>query len=76
MAAAKEAGKQTVDVFTGVDDSFDEVAKTLLIIQKKFIKNSSANVKLANSAELAAAKNQGLLEQFDFDNEKLRQVKR
>ena len=75
MAAAKEAGKQTVDVFTGVDDSFDEVAKTVTEYGKQVIKTADANVKLANSAELAAARNQGLLEQFDFENEKLRQVR-
>ena len=68
MAAAKEAGKQTVDVFTGVDDSFDEVAKTVTEYGKQVIKTADANVKLANSAELAAARNQGLLEQFDFEN--------
>jgi len=75
MAAAKEAGKQTVDVFTGVDDSFDEVAKTVTEYGKQVIKTAQANVELANSAELAAIKNQGLLESFDFQNEKLRQIR-
>jgi len=75
MAAAKEAGKQTVDVFTGVDDSFDEVAKTVTEYGKQVIKTAQANVELANSAELATAKNQGLLESFDFANEKLRQTR-
>ena len=75
MADIKEAGKQTVDVFTGVDDSFDEVAKSVSNYTKEVIKTADANVKLANSAELAAAKNQGLLEQFDFENEKLRQIR-
>jgi len=72
---AKMAGKQTVDVFTGVDNSFDEVAKTVTEYGKQVIKTAAANVELANSAELAAARNQGLLEQFDFQNEKLRQVR-
>jgi len=75
MEDVKEAGKQTVDVFTGVDDSFDEVAKTVTEYGKQVLKTAAANVELANSAELAAAKNQGLLEQFDFQNEKLRQVR-
>ena len=75
MAAAKEAGKQTVDVFTGVDDSFDEVAASVTKYAKETLKTAKANVDLANSAELAAAKNQGLLEQFDFENEKLRQIR-
>lgn len=72
---AKMAGKQTVDVFTGVDNSFDEVAESVSNYTKEVIKTAAANVKLANSAELAAAKNQGLLEQFDFENEKLRQIR-
>ena len=75
MEDVKEAGKQTVDVFTGVDDSFDEVAESVSNYTKEVIKTAAANVELANSAELAAAKNQGLLEQFDFENEKLRQIR-
>ena len=75
MEDVKEAGKQTVDVFTGVDDSFDEVSKAVSNYTKEVIKTAAANVELANSAELAAAKNQGLLEQFDFQNEKLRQIR-
>jgi hypothetical protein len=75
MADAKEAGKQVVDVYTGVDDSFDKVAESVTNYAKEVIKTADANVKLANSAELAAAKNQGLLEQFDFENEKLRQIR-
>ena len=69
------AGKQTVDVFTGVDDNFDQVAESVSNYTKEVIKTAAANVELANSAELAAAKNQGLLEQFDFENEKLRQIR-
>ena len=75
MEDVKEAGKQTIDVFTGVDDSFDEVAKTVTEYGKQVIKTAQANVELANSAELAAIKNQGLLESFDFQNEKLRQIR-
>jgi hypothetical protein len=75
MEDVKMAGKQTVDVFTGVDDSFDKVAETVSNYTKEVIKTAAANVELANSAELAAAKNQGLLEQFDFENEKLRQIR-
>ena len=75
MEDVKMAGKQTVDVFTGVDDSFDQVAESVSNYTKEVIKTAAANVELANSAELAAAKNQGLLEQFDFENEKLRQIR-
>ncbi len=75
MADVKEAGKQSVDVFTGVDESFDKVAESVSNYTKEVIKTAAANVDLANSAELAAARNQGLLEQFDFENEKLRQIR-
>ena len=71
----KEAGKETVDVFTGVDDSFEKVAEAVTNYAKEVIKTADANIKLANSAELAAIKNQGLLETFDFQNEKLRQIR-
>ena len=75
MADVKEAGKQAVDVFTGVDDSFEKVAETVSNYATEVLKTADANVKLANSAELAAIKNQGLLETFDFQNEKLRQIR-
>ena len=71
----KEAGKQVVDVYTGVDDSFEKVAEAVTNYAKEVIKTADANIKLANSAELAAIKNQGLLETFDFQNEKLRQIR-
>ena len=71
----KEAGKQVVDVYTGVDDSFEKVAEAVTNYTKEIVKTAQANVELANSAELATAKNQGLLESFDFANEKLRQTR-
>ena len=71
----KSAGKEVVDVYTGVDGSFDKVAESVTNYTKQVLKTAKANVDLANSAELATAKNQGLLEQFDFENEKLRQIR-
>ena len=71
----KEAGKEVVDVYTGVDGSFEKVAKAVSEYATETLKTADANVKLANSAELAAIKNQGLLETFDFQNEKLRQIR-
>ena len=71
----KEAGKQVVDVYTGVDDSFEKVAEAVTNYTKEIVKTAQANVELANSVELATAKNQGLLESFDFANEKLRQTR-
>ena len=71
----KTAGKEVADVYTGVDGSFDKVAESVTNYTKQVLKTAKANVDLANSAELATAKNQGLLEQFDFENEKLRQIR-
>jgi len=78
----KSAGKESLDVLTGVNDSFDKgteiIAKTTKAVveyTKKTVKSATENVKLAKSAELAAVRNQGLIEKFDRQAEKLRQVR-
>lgn len=78
----KEAGKETVDVFTGVDDSFDstvekvkEIGKSVVEYGKNTLKAAKANVELGNAAELAAVKNQGLIEKYDRQAEQLRQIR-
>ena len=78
----KEAGKETVDVFTGVDDSFDstvekvkEIGKSVVEYGRNTLKAAKANVELGNAAELAAVKNQGLIEKYDRQAEQLRQIR-
>ncbi len=71
----KEAGKQTVDVVTGVDDSFESVAETITEYTKKTIKAAKSNVELAKAAEIAAVKNQGLIEKYDRQAEQQRQIR-
>jgi hypothetical protein len=78
----KEAGKETVDVFTGVDDSFDstvekvkEIGKSVVEYGRNTLKAAKENVNLANAAELAAVKNQGLIEKYDRQAEQLRQIR-
>jgi hypothetical protein len=78
----KEAGKETVDVFTGVDDSYEKVAETvknatsaIVDYTKKTYEQASAVVALRNESELAAVKVQGLIEEYDRQAEKLRQVR-
>ena len=71
----KEAGKQTVDVVTGVDDSFEAVAETITEYTKKTIKAAKSNVELAKAAEIAAVKNQGLIEKYDRQAEQQRQIR-
>ncbi len=71
----KEAGKQTVDVFTGVDDSFENVAETVSNYAKETLKAAKNNVELANNAQLAAAQQTLLVEKYDRQAEQLRQIR-
>ena len=73
---AKEAAEQTVDVFTGVDGTVDKVSETLTEYGKEVVKTSKKNIDLARSAEIAAAKNALLKEEFEIQAEKLRQITR
>jgi len=71
----KEAGKQTVDVFTGVDDSFEVVAETVSNYAKETLEAAKNNVELANNAQLAAAQQSLLVEKYDRQAEQLRQIR-
>lgn len=78
----KEAGKETVDVFTGVDDSFEstvqkvkEIGKSVVEYGKNTLQAAKENVNLANSAELAAAQQSLLVEKYDIQAEQLRQIR-
>lgn len=76
--AAKEAGKELIDVATGVDDSTGKIGKLaekVLDYGKKVLKTAKDNVELANSAELAAEKLQGLIEAADREAELQRQIR-
>lgn len=71
----KGAGKEMVDVFTGVDGTFDKVTESVIEYGSEVIKTAQKQTKLANSAKLAAAQQQLLVEQYDIEAEKLRQVR-
>jgi hypothetical protein len=78
----KSAGKESLDVLTGVNNTFDKgaefVEKTTKAIKNyttETIKSAKENVKLAKAAELAAVKNQGLIEKYDRQAESLRQIR-
>jgi len=80
--SAKKAGKELIDVVTGVDNTFDktvEVVNDVVEATKGYvsetIKAAKANVELAKTAEIAAVRQQGLVEQYDRQAEKLRQVR-
>jgi chromosome segregation ATPase len=78
----KKAGKESVDVLTGVNntvdkakDVIDKATSAIVDYTKKTIKGAKENVELAKSAELAAVINQGLIEKYDIQAEQLRQIR-
>lgn len=76
--SAKEAAKELADVITGVDDTTGKVVKLGEKIVDYALKTGKAalkNVELANTAELAAERLQGLIEKADRDAEKQRQIR-
>lgn len=78
----KSAGKESIDVFTGINNTVD---KTTEFVEKtaKAVKNyatetfnaADANVRLEKTARLAETANQGLIEKFDRQAEQLRQTR-
>jgi hypothetical protein len=79
---AKNAGKEYVDVLTGVNDSFDKgveivksSAEAISNYASETVKAAKSNVELAKSAELASVLNQGLIEKYDRQAEQQRQIR-
>jgi hypothetical protein len=82
MQSAKMAGKEYVDVLTGVDGSVDKVASTIskaatgiADYTKNTLEAAISNVNLTKSAEVAAVKQQGLVEKYDRQAELQRQIR-
>ena len=80
--SVKDAGKEAVDVFTGVNNSvdktvevFDKVTTAVTEYTKSVVNSAAANVQLKKDSELAQVQVQGLIEDFDRQAEKLRQVR-
>ena len=78
----KSAGKESIDVLTGVNNSFDKgteainkVVKGTSDYVKETGKAAAANVQLEKTARLAEAANQGLIEKYDRQAEQLRQTR-
>lgn len=71
----KQAGKESIDVITGQDKSFDEVTSTIGNYVKETIKAGKENVKLNKEAEKARVLNQGIIEDYDRQAELLRQTR-
>jgi len=78
----KSAGKESIDVLTGVNNSFDKgteavnkIVKGTSDYVKETGKAAQANVQLEKTARLAEAANQGLIEKYDRQAEQLRQTR-
>jgi hypothetical protein len=82
MEAAKNAGKEYVDVLTGVDNSVDkivegtkEITSSIVNYAKSTVKAAQGTVELNKQAEVAAVINQGLIEKYDRQAEQQRQIR-
>ena len=71
----KQAGKETVDVFTGVDESFDEVADTIVKYTTETLKQADAITQTAKAADRAAVEFSKLNAQYLKDAEVQRQIR-
>jgi hypothetical protein len=82
MDSVKQAGKESIDILTGVNNTVDrskkaigDAAEAIGNYAVKTFKASEANIKLQNTALLAAAEQGRLVEQYDRQAEKLRQIR-
>lgn len=75
---AKAAGKEMLDVMTGINNTGDkivQVAEKVVDYTKKTWNASAAQVALQNNAKLAASQLQGLVEEYDRQAENQRQIR-
>lgn len=82
VASAKEAGKEFVDVMTGVDNSTEKITNGLnkaidatTGYVTATVKAAKTNVQLAKSAKIAQAQLQGVIERYDTAAERQRQLR-
>ena len=71
----KEAGKQVVDVYTGVDGSFEKVAETIVDYTTKTLKQAKAITETEKAANRAAVEFAKLNAQYLKDAEVQRQIR-
>ena len=78
----KEAALESIDVFTGVDNTLEKVADTvsnatdgIINYAKSTFQAATDIVELNKAAEKAVAINQGLIEEYDRQAEKQRQLR-
>mgnify|MGYP002641105241 CR=1 FL=1 len=82
MKDVKSAGKESLDVLTGVNNTFDkgkklvtEGAKAISNYVVETVKQGQAMTETNKQAEIAEVRMQGLIEKYDLQAEKLRQVR-
>ena len=75
LETIKQAGKETVDVFTGVDESFEKVSETITTYTKKTLDQAKAITATTKAAELAAVEFAKLNAQYLKDAEIQRQIR-
>ena len=68
---AKKAGKELIDVATGIDNAADKIAN----YTKETYAAAEATTALANASKLAEAQNRRLFEQYDRDAEIQRRIR-
>ena len=71
----KEAGKEMVDVFTGVDDSLDKATEFVTEYGTEVLSAATALTELNNNAIEAIALNRKLKEEYEREAEQLRQLR-
>ena len=78
----KNAGKESLDVLTGVDNTFEKSVETVTKVTKAVTEytkstydSAKANVELQKTANIAIAQNRIILEQKDREAEALRQIR-
>ena len=75
LETIKQAGKETVDVLTGVDESFEKVSETITTYTKKTLDQAKAITATTKAAELAAVEFAKLNAQYLKDAEVQRQIR-
>lgn len=76
--SVKEAGKEMIDVMTGVEDTTGKIGKVIdkvVDYTTKTWQAAEAQTNLANMAKLSAAQLQGLVEKYDRMAEQQRQIR-
>tara|TARA_Y100001937_G_scaffold41023_1_gene58222 strand:+ start:283 stop:1857 length:1575 start_codon:yes stop_codon:yes gene_type:complete len=82
MEDVKNAGKESLDVITGVNNTFDKTKETVANVTGEIVKytkrtfeSAKGTVELNKQAQLADALQQGLIEKYDLQAEQQRQIR-